>query len=112
MACFAIITHKSGKPLQAVEEQKFYVSAQKLHEFELGTEVQFYQILSLLHFVNTWTGQKYQTTYRVMRQNSWQYHTYKRRRLPIKSEPSRFSETEKVYKRALRLGKRETTLLQ
>jgi hypothetical protein len=41
-----------------------------------------------------------------MRQNSWQYHTYTRRRLLMKSEPSRFSETEKVYMRAPSLGNR------
>jgi hypothetical protein len=33
-------------------------------------------------------------------------HTYTRRRLPMRSEPSRFSETEKVYKRPPSLGKR------
>jgi hypothetical protein len=97
MACFEIIAHKSGKPLQAVEERKIYVSAtQNLREFELATEIQFYQILSFFHFVSTWRGQKYQITYRVMRQNSCQHHTYTRRRLPMKSEPSRFSESEKV----------------
>jgi hypothetical protein len=97
MVCFAIIAHKSGKPLQAVEERKFYLSeTQNLSEFELATEIQLYQIFSFFHFVNTWTGQKYQITYRIRRQSSWQYHTFTRRRMPMKSEPSRFSETEKV----------------
>jgi hypothetical protein len=51
MACFAIITHKPGKPLRADDERKFYLSAtQKLREFELATEIQFYQILSFFSF--------------------------------------------------------------
>jgi hypothetical protein len=87
MACFAIITHKPGKPLRAVDKRKVHVSAtQKLREFEFATEIQFDQILSFCHFVNTWTGQKHQIAYRVMCQNSWQYHTYTRRRLPMWSE--------------------------
>jgi hypothetical protein len=38
----------------------------ELREFEVATEIQFYQILSFFHLVNTWTGQKYQIPYRVM----------------------------------------------
>jgi hypothetical protein len=63
-------------------------------------------ILSFSNFVNTWAGQKYQIAYRVMCQNSWHYYTYTRRRLAMRSEPSRFLETGKVYKRAPSLGKR------
>jgi hypothetical protein len=44
-------------------------ATQKLGEFELATEIQFDQILSFCHFVNTLTGQKYQIAYRVMCQN-------------------------------------------
>jgi hypothetical protein len=64
---FSIITHKPGKPLRVVDERKFWVSAtQQLREFELATEIQFDQILSFCHFVNTWTGQKNQIAYKVM----------------------------------------------
>jgi hypothetical protein len=45
MACFAIILHNPGKPLQAVDGRIFLVSAtQELHEFELATEIQFLRI--------------------------------------------------------------------
>jgi hypothetical protein len=64
MACFAIITHKPGKPLHAVDERNVWESAtQKLREVELATVIQFYHFLSFRHFVNTWTGQKYKIAY-------------------------------------------------
>jgi hypothetical protein len=38
-------------------------ATQKLHKFELATEIQFYQILIFCHFVNTWTGQNHHIAY-------------------------------------------------